>query len=628
MRAPDGGGAEYAASPMAGVDAARSRRWAAPLALARLTGRTRRAIVVAVLTAATAVTAVAVGPGIRATDPLAEVHVLDLGTSAPRDGARARGDVRESDTAYLVGPNGVARVTVPLRLPRRSDTKTLLRLWAYGSETIRTRAVLIAPDGRRRMLGNAGSWAGETFDVTDLAGRRVRLRVTSANRQTAEAVFLDRVAPVVAPQAAVVTAGTWEVVLLVLLAVAALLAACGRLGRHWPLLPVLATFAALVWHRIPPTSLDQLPLASIPTWNDAVAASWLGFHDGLLWGSWIGVSSLAVQLYHAFTPIVGEAAVSARSAALLAALLAIAAVYALGNRAAGRAGALVAALIALTVAPLRDAVVDGGALPVLLLAGTLFAYCVHACLARATPTAAALLGAGAAVAALAEPLWLPGAVVALAVVVVACGEPGSRLRALGVGALVALVLLGPHLASTAAQNDGRLFADVDARAVAARNAEFAGEGHGAPSVLETLRDPLGGEPVSLAGYVFGDHSLGQVVGGTLSGAQEALSAFSSGGSVLGAIAFALALLGVAYVLFIPRLRLLAWIPLLVALPALFVAGQTGADAFAAGAVWWPSLPAGAAILAYAAVQLAQPALAPRLTRVRLFARHRLQGQRA
>ena len=593
-----------------------------------MTGRAAKTAAAVALAIASVATAVAVGPGIRATDPLTELGVLDLGTGAPRDRVRADGDVREDENLYLVSPNGVALVTVPLQLPRRAGARTLLRLWAYGSDSVRTRVVLVS-DGSRRVLGDAGTWVGEVFDVTRQAtAGSARLEVTSVNRGPLEWPFLDRVAPVVAPRTAVVTAATWEVALLVLLAATAFLAICGRLARHWPLPLALAAFVALVWHRIPPTSDYLLPLASIPTWNDAVSASWLQFHDGLLWGSWIGVSSLAVQVYHAFTPIVGDAAVSARTAALLAALLAVAAVYALGNRAAGRLGAVVATLIALAASPLRDAVVDGGSLPVLLLAGAVFAYCLHACLARATPLAAAMLAGGLSLVALADPLWLPGAAVALPLVVLVRGEPGARLRSLGVGALTALVLLAPHLASTAAQNDSRPFADVDARARMARNAEFAGKGHGAPSVAESLRDPLGGRPVTLAGYLLGDHSPGQLVGGTLRGGQETLSAFGAGGSALGAIVFALALLGVAYVLLLPGLRLLVLVPLLVALPALFVAGQTDTDAFAAGAVWWPALPVSASILVYAAVRLAQPTATPRLARWRLQAQQRFQGRRA
>jgi hypothetical protein len=265
----------------------------------------------------------------------------------------------------------------------------------------------------------------------------------------------------------------------------------------------------------------------------------------------------------------------------------------------------VAALVALAAAPLRDAAVDGGALPVLVLAGALLGYAVHACAARVTPASAALLSLGLTLAAVAEPLWLPGALLALPVVVLVRGERGERARAFGAGALVLAVALTPYLAATAAQNDGDALAGVTTRAVAARNQEFAGKGHGAPTALEQLRDPLGGRPVTLSGYAFGDHSGGQVVGGTLTGAREALAAFADG-SALTVAAFVLAALGLLYVVALPRLRLLVLVPALVALPALFVAGRTPADAFSAGAVLWPALPACAAILVYAVSELARP----------------------
>ena len=263
-------------------------------------------------------------------------------------------------------------------------------------------------------------------------------------------------------------------------------------------------------------SLDPLPPASIPTWDNAVGASWFGFHDGLLWGSWIGVSSLATQLFHAFGPIVGDAPVSARSAALLAALLALAAVYALGHRAAGRLGAVAAALIAIAATPLRDAAVDGGSLPVLVLAGALLAYALHAlpgqghtarrrrCWPRGSRWPHWPSPSGSRV-----PSWRCRSSCWPAV------SAARARRALGAGALVAAILVGPHLASTAAQNDGKPFADVSARAIAARNAEFAGGGHGAPLGRGGVARSALGDPVTLGGYVFGEHSLAQVAGGTL-----------------------------------------------------------------------------------------------------------------
>jgi hypothetical protein len=603
-------------------------RWAA---ITLSSARERSGTVVAiVLASAAVVTAILVGPGIHASGQIAPISPVKLGTTAPPGQQQARGELQEDPHGFLVKPYGTAQVTVPLDLPSAVRAKTFLRLWVYRSKEVMSRVVLAGANGSERSLGGTAAWVGKRFDVTDLArGGPVRLEVTSVNHLAEPVFFLDGVAPVLVPDAAVVTASTWSVALLVLLVAAALLAVFRRLRRHWPLPLALAAFAALAWPRIPPTSLDPLPAASMAMWNDVVSASWFGFHNGLLWGSWNGASSLATQLYHAFTPIVGNATVSARSAALLAALLAIAALYALGNRAAGRIGAVTAALIALAATPLRDAVVDGSALPVLVLAGTLLLYGLHACLGKATPLAVALLAAGLSLAALAEPLWLPGAAVALGVVVLVCAERGTRWRALGAGALVMLILLGPHLASTAAQNNGRLFADVDARAIAARNAEFAGGGHGAPSAAQVARDPAAtGQPVTLGGYVFGDHSLAQVVGSTLSGGQRALSAFGAGASALGVLAFAFSLLGVVYVLILPRLRMLVFAPLIVALPALFVAGRITTSHFGAGAVWWPVLPVSAAILMYAAVHLAQPWLEPRLAAARTRARRHVDARAA
>lgn len=577
------------------------------LSLPRVGERAAGAFVAAGLAILAVALAIAVGPGIRATGTPVEVGALELGTAAPAAGAVARGAVESNANGYLADPGGTARVALPLHLPARAGTRTLLRLWTYGdAQYVTTTVALVSGDGSRRSLGRAALWAGKTFDVTAEAHRgTTRLEVTSTNRLVGPALFLDRVAPVSAPESAVATAPAWSVALLVLALTAALLAVAGRLRRHWPLALALAVAAALGWRRIAGAGLDTLPLGPATSWQQANAASWLGLHDGLLWGSWNGASSLAVQLFHAFTPIVGDAAVGARSASLLALLLALAAVYALGHRVAGRRGALVATLVALAAAPLRDAAVDGGALPVLVLAGALLGYAVHACAARVTPGSAALLGLALALVALAEPLWLPGAVLALPLVVLARGERGGTARALGAGVLVLALMLTPHLASTAAQSDGDALAGVTTRAILARNQEFAGKGHGAPTALEQLREPLGGRPVTLDSYVFGDHSGGQVVGGTVTGAREALAAFA-GGSALAVLSFALAALGLLYVVMLPRLRLLVLVPALVALPALFVAGRTPADAFSAGAVLWPALPACAAILVYAATELARP----------------------
>lgn len=579
----------------------------------------RRQVLTTSLVVLAVVAALIVGPGIRASGDLQEVGALSLGSDNSLVQAVTRGDVSEDENGYRVGGDGQATVTVPLSLPTPREGRTLVRIWAYGPEGVTTTVVLNSADGAERTLGQPGQWVGETFDVSrEARSGTARLRVTSENTLDDSVLFFDRVAPVAAPDSATVTASAWSVGLLVLLTSSALLALAGRIHRHWPLPLVLAGTAGLIWSEILDKSLEPLAPDVAATWNAATEASWFGFHDGLLWGSWQTLSSLGVQVLHAFTPIVGTAAVSARSASLLAALVALAAVYAFGNRAAGRLGGLVAIGLAIAATPFRDAAIAGSTLPVLVLAGALLGYSIHACLAQATPLAIVLLAGGVTIVTLADPAWLPGGLAVIAIVAAACGEKGQRLRVLGIGLLATFVLLTPHLASSAAQNDGSLFSNMSARAIAARNAEFQGAGHGSPTPLELATDPLGGRPVTLPGYLFGDHSVSQFIGGVLSGGQESLAAFgeASGPLAIGGLAFGLAVIGVLYVLILPRLRLLVLLPPLVAAPTLFIASRTDADPLAAGAVIWPPMLVCAGILAYAVVSLARPTVEPRLATLR------------
>ncbi len=579
----------------------------------------RQHAVTAALVLLAVVVGIVVGPGMHARGTLVEDRVLELGAAAATNpAAQIRGPVTEDVDGYRVGGGGEAVVVLPLNLPAPGDGRTLLRVWAYGPQGVRTTAVLRAADGSERSLGRATNWVGETFDVTSAARvGTVQLRVRAENSTAQPILFLDRVAPIAAPGSLEVTAPAWSVGLFVLLAAAALLELAGRWRRHWMLPLILAPTAALVWAQIAGKSYEPLAGDSAATWDAVREASWLGFHDGVLWGSWTSVSSLAVQVFHAFTPLVGTAPVSARSAAMLTGLLAIGAIYALAYRATGRAGAGLAALLAVCAIGFTDATIAGTALPVLILAGAIFGYALHACLAAATPLAIGTLGGAAALCALAEPTWLPGALLVVAIVAFVCAERPERLKVAGVGLLTAAVCLAPHLASTASQNDGRMFATIDARAVAARNVEFVGEGHGAPTPPELARDPLSGERVSLAGYLIGDHSVSQFVGGTLAGGQDSVTAFNATDrtGVAGTLLFILAAAGALLVLLLPRLRLLVLLAPLVVAPTLFIAAQTPADPAQAGAVLWPVMLTGAAVLAYVAARFAIPLLAPHRARI-------------
>ncbi|MDX6691730.1 MAG: hypothetical protein QOG15_3187 [Solirubrobacteraceae bacterium] len=576
----------------------------------------RRHAATAALVVLAAIAAIAIVPGMHASGSLAEVGPLDLGQAATPAGAQARGQVIEDVDGYRVAAGGEAVVTVPLTLPDPRDGRTLLRAWIYGPEGVRTTAVLRAADGSERPLGRAVNWVGKTFDVTDYARRGpVVLGVRAQNATAQPVLFLDRLAPIPAARSLAVSASPWSVGLLILLLSAALLELAGRLRRHWPLVLVLAPTAGLLWNEIADKTLQPLAADSAATWDAAVHASWFGFHDGLIWGSWETVSSFTVQAYHAFTPFVGTAPVSARAAAMLTALLALAAIYALAHRAAGRAGAAFAVVLAACAAGFHDAVIAGTPLPALVLAGAVFGYALHACLATATPFAIAMLGASAALLALADPVWLPGALAVVVIVAFLRAERPSRLRVICVGLLAAVVCLAPHLASTASQNDGRMFADADARAVAARNAEFVGDGHGAPTQQQVTRDPFSGRRVGLAGYLFGDHSPGEFIGGALAGGQDSITAFNDteGPGVPSSILFIVMAAGAVLVLLLPRLRLLVLLTPLVVAPALFIAAKAPVDPAVAGAVLWPVMLACAAIMLYVAARLARPLFAPQLS---------------
>ena len=562
--------------------------------------------------------AILVGPGMHASGTLVEVAPLELGTAATPPTALKRGPVTANVDGFRVAARGEGLVTLQLALPRPYEGRTLLRIWASGPPGVRTTAVLRAADGSERTLGRARSWVGETFDVTDQARLgAARLRVRGENATDQPVLFLDRIAATAAPATLKPSAPGWAVGLFVALLTAALLELCARLRRHWALALLLGATAAVLWHDIASRAYVPLQGEPLATWTAATQASWFGFHDGLIWGSWKSLSSLAVQIFHAFTPLVGTAPVSARAAAVLTALLALAAIYALGHRAAGRVGAASALLLAVITVAFDDLVVAGAPLPAVVLAGALFAYALHACLADATPVALAMLGAAAALLALAEPTWLPGALLVVLIVAMTCAESQWRTRAAAAGVLAVVVFSIPHLASTASQNDGRLLANLDARAVTARNVEFLGAGHGAPSPEEFARDPLSGRSVSLSGYLFADHSPLQFGGGALVGGQRSLSAYGSADSVgvVGTLAFLVAVLGTLFVLLLPRLRLLVLLTPLVVAPTLFIAARTPFDAAAAGAPLWPVMLACAAILAHAAARLVRPLLEPLVQRL-------------
>jgi hypothetical protein len=577
----------------------------------------RRAVAAAaILVALAAILAAAIGPGMHAQDDFGEAGTLELGREFAPPGVRAFGDITVDRHGYRVRPQGRAIVRVPVpRTPTglgAQPGRMLLRIWAYGPDGVSTSVRLVDGRGGRRELGTSRLWIGRTFDVTEQAAAgSVRLTVRATNTTDDPILFLDRVAPINAAESARITATRAEVAVLVAAILAALLALVGILRRHWPLVPLGAFAAWLLWADVPGRSLVALQDDQLRLWNAVRDASWLGFHDGLLWGSWRTVSSLSVQLFHLLTPIVGTADASARAAGALVGVAAICAIYALGHRVAGGLGAVVAVLLALATDAFRLGSPTGSALPVLVLAAACFAVAVHAALPRATTAAMVLVGVAGGVLVLAEPTWLPGVAAAIAILAAAYALRGERLRAAGGGLLALALFILPNRTSTAAQNDGSVLADMSARATYARNVEFLGAGHGAPSPLAFSRDPFSGEPATLTEYLLGDHSLSQIVGGILTGGYEALVAFADNDAsgALGTIAFVVLVCGALYLLAVPRLRMLVLLGVVVCAPALFIAARGGASAFAAASVLWVGLLAAGGVLAYAVHAIAaRPAI--------------------
>jgi len=195
----------------------------------------------------------------------------------------------------------------------------------------------------------------------------------------------------------------------------------------------------------------------------------------------------------------------------------------------------------------------------------------------------------------------------MTIIVLAYAPHGQRWRLLAVGLLAFVVLLLPNRVSTAHQNEGNLAGDISRRATFVRNVEFAGRGHGAPaSEAERARRPFSGEKAGLAEYLMGDHSVTVVAGGTLSGLYDSLSAAARRHQtkLVGALAFALCVLGFVYLLIVPRLRLLVLLPVLLAVPEFFFTSRDGVPAFEAGAAVWPSFVVAGGVLLYVLVQFA------------------------
>jgi hypothetical protein len=158
------------------------------------------------------------------------------------------------------------------------------------------------------------------------------------------------------------------------------------------------------------------------------------------------------------------------------------------------------------------------------------------------------------------------------------------------------------------QSSGDGSADVTLRATQARNLEFIGAGHGAPPTRAAYEvDPFSGKRVGLGAYVFGEHSLFGVLRGAIGGIHDGLTAQADRpeARLAGLLSFSLQIVGVVFLLAVPRLRLLVLVPAVVALVPWFLADRSGVSQFPAQTAFWPGMLAGVAALAYAGWQVAR-----------------------
>jgi hypothetical protein len=536
---------------------------------------------------------------------------------------RTKGPIQRGPNGFVVPALSTARASFSLAssAPRKNEHVVLV-VTAGGLPGAVTSFAMVDRDGTRHAIGIPTRWRQHEVDVTrEVAAGAVRAEVRTVNGTTVGQLLVLQVRADTYPPHAIPRAGRWEVALWVVLATLLALALLRRLRKDALLAVATGLAAFLVWPSIVDAALQQLPSDLFGT---AVHAKWIDIDTGLLSGTFGTRSALAVQLMHALTPLTGKGVVAGRTASMLIGILALVAVYALGRRVAGGLGAVTAVTCALIADPFRLSLSTSDSTGTLVLAACLFLLAVHRTMTRPDRAAMLLLGSAGAVAILAEPNWWPGVVAAVALLAVRYSPRGAPTRVALVTALLALVLVSlPSRVSVARQTDGDANGDVVGRITRARNMEFVGRGHGAPPNMAVLQtNPESGPRVGLFEYLLGDHSATTLVGGVLGGAYDGLSAAGerSETGVLGLAAFIVELVGVAFLLLVPRLRMLVLIPAMVAVVLWFLAERAGVPPFLAGTAFWPAMLAGAAALAYAVGQALGRRAAPASIAVRLRSR--------
>jgi hypothetical protein len=593
-------GPEPMDSSDAGARRGAMRRFAGALQerLGRLDRRHALALLLAL--AAFAAASIVIGPRVSA-DGTARVTTADLLEGQPVAALRTRGSVQRGPNGVLVAPGKTGRASflVSTSSPKPGD-RTILIVAAGGEPGSETELWLTDSAGTRHLLGRPQHWRGRRVDVTRLVGGgSPRLEFIARNPTSEYQNVVLQVRTATYPPTAIPSASRWEVALWAALAVL-LVAVALRGVRQYAALAIAAGVAAFVaWPTAVSATLDRVPSS---LWEPSIHAEWLDLDTGLLSGTFGNASHLAVQLFHAFTPITGTGSAAAWTASILVGILALAAIFALGRRVAGAPGALTAVTCALLADPFRLSLPDGSSTGTLVLVACLFLLAVHRTLLQGDRTAMVLLGAAGALTILAEPTWWPG-VLAVVVFLAVRQSPRHAVWPALATALLSLVLLSlPSRVSVAHQAGGDVNADVIQRMTYARNVEFVGRGHGAPADRDALAaEPMSGPRIGLFAYVFGEHSASTLVGSTLSGAYEGFEAASAQQEVRlpGSAAFVVEIAGLVFLLLVPGLRLLVLIPAAVSVIPWFFLGRGVATPFQAEALFWPALLVGAAAVAYA-----------------------------
>jgi hypothetical protein len=575
----------------------------------------RRAAPLMAILVAFVVVSIVVLPRLQA-DGDVQQTTYDFVTGKPITGLRTTGPVLREPYGFMLPSNSNGRVSFQIGTTAPPQGQRTLLLVTAGGTALGSPTTLSLVDGAgvRHTVATPAGWYQRHVDITRLlsGGGITRLDFVTRNRTKDFQRIVLQVRVATYPTGAIPDAGRWEVGLWVALAVLLVLALLRRL-RQDAILALGAGFTAfLIWPAIQSAVFQDVPS---DLWQPATHAGWIDLNTGLLSGTFGIRSALAVQLLHALTPITGTGLVGARTASMLTGVLAIVAIYALGRRVGGPAGAVTAVACALLTEPFRANLSTGNSTGTLVLAACLFLLAVHRVLLRPDRGGMLLLGAGGAIAILAEPTWWPGVVAAVVLLAVRYAPKGTVRGAL-VAALLALLLVSlPSRVSVARQSGGDVNADVSGRSTLARNVEFLGRGHGAPPNRKALTaDPTGGPTAGLFGYVLGDHSLSVVGGGMLSGADDGLSALQQRVEtphILTLVAFIVELAGLAFLLVVPGLRLLVLIPALLALVPWFFANRGVLDPFIAQTAFWPAMLAGAAAVAYAVWGITRERLAAR-----------------